>query len=965
MTVSGLIENQTKIKSTEFGVGLFLKKQANLYFVKFGKHNEEKLLERDFEKTWFIHVEMDEQTELEYERIHFDNVENQIENRQKYIDNRLSELRYADNYELGTTGKSIAMERIDLQTKQSRLVDIRNRPFFARIDVNSDDRQSTYYIGEHAFEDAVVDWRDKRADPMRQPELYANEGILSLLREFVIFNRELKEFTDRLLKGEDGITATGDPRLIQIILHSRDANVKNIISSIQNNQFKIITADELANILVDGVAGSGKTMILTHRLSFWTFRTTNGMNIEDVFIISPTKMMNVEIANYTLDLNGSHMLTNHDFNLYLANYLLSEIDGQTNLTYDYLSNNMLSDDLVSKLYTKSHLDKLVNQLKMLIDKDNKEDVASLYVYLKEVLINQFQNISRKAISEKDYDQYHDIFEDMFGKLSPVSAGDILSYAEKIEARSREIVHVNDEYQKTQLDVDELSLQAKMMVKKAPLVTKDFKYLEKLSIPDMNKEYNVFLKEIKKDSSTVNKYRKIYQVFARNKSKLDKLYKKFEKEGKAINQLLNRDNDLTAEETKELATREEKYESLSKDIAALKEKQKDAYQLFNCGSDKEVEESMERFENHISAFEKNIEALEFIPRFYQEYDIKYKKFKEAEKAIKRFSATQIYEVRTIRPFVQVLKNNVALFDLKSTNPYDEKKVAKVIKVLMEQKVPRYQNNADFMVSYLKYRQNDLVKKIDNYLLTGQYLPIISLLVEYLVEKEKKEQKIDLENHYEFEVFHTLYLLASENNYTPINKKMIYIDEYQDYSFAELFTYKKLFSNSCFNYYGDINQSVNPKGLDQLGIDVLTRNFEKYYIKENYRNALDITTYVNRKLNLEMQPIGLPGSAKECSFDYARKLFKKGDVDAVIVSSAIKKKFMLKKHSRLFREEIFSFVSEDNQTISKDKINILTPREAKGLEFKRVVVVNDGMNDREKYVAYTRAIENLYVIEGVGL
>ena len=49
------------------------------------------------------------------------------------------------------------------------------------------------------------------------------------------------------------------------------------------------------------------------------------------------------------------------------------------------------------------------------------------------------------------------------------------------------------------------------------------------------------------------------------------------------------------------------------------------------------------------------------------------------------------------------------------------------------------------------------------------------------------------------------------------------------------------------------------------------------------------------------------------------------------------------------------------ISRSKINIMTVYESKGLEFTSVAVAPEGMNDSEKYIAYTRALNELAIIE----
>ena len=50
------------------------------------------------------------------------------------------------------------------------------------------------------------------------------------------------------------------------------------------------------------------------------------------------------------------------------------------------------------------------------------------------------------------------------------------------------------------------------------------------------------------------------------------------------------------------------------------------------------------------------------------------------------------------------------------------------------------------------------------------------------------------------------------------------------------------------------------------------------------------------------------------------------------------------------------------LSRTKINVMTVYESKGLEFTSVAVVPDGMTNAELYIAYTRALKELAVVEG---
>ncbi|MBQ8406180.1 MAG: hypothetical protein IJX09_05960, partial [Clostridia bacterium] len=74
-------------------------------------------------------------------------------------------------------------------------------------------------------------------------------------------------------------------------------------------------------------------------------------------------------------------------------------------------------------------------------------------------------------------------------------------------------------------------------------------------------------------------------------------------------------------------------------------------------------------------------------------------------------------------------------------------------------------------------------------------------------------------------------------------------------------------------------------------------------------------------------------------------------AIICSEKCKQEYMRKSYNELTAKG----------KLSKSKINIMTVYESKGLEFTSVVVVEDGLSESERYIAYTRALNELAVIE----
>ena len=132
-----------------------------------------------------------------------------------------------------------------------------------------------------------------------------------------------------------------------------------------------------------------------------------------------------------------------------------------------------------------------------------------------------------------------------------------------------------------------------------------------------------------------------------------------------------------------------------------------------------------------------------------------------------------------------------------------------------------------------------------------------------------------------------------------------------------------------------------------------DFEVYGLNQNYRNTNQIVNYVAKMLRLDMQSIGYDGPPviKLTSRGISGFFKNKKGLKAIICSEETKADYARKSYNDI----------GEKGKISRSKINVMTVYESKGLEFTSVVVVNEGMSESEKYIAYTRALNELAVIE----
>lgn len=152
------------------------------------------------------------------------------------------------------------------------------QPYFGRIDYleKVSEQDSKVYIGKNGVfrnktDVVIADWRAPISSVYYENEL--GEGTYSLPdgKEMEI-NLRLKrtyDVQDGELKGYyDSDVASNDTLLVQYLSKNKDAVLGDIIATIQKEQNRIIRESPFANILVQGVAGSGKTTVAMHRISY-------------------------------------------------------------------------------------------------------------------------------------------------------------------------------------------------------------------------------------------------------------------------------------------------------------------------------------------------------------------------------------------------------------------------------------------------------------------------------------------------------------------------------------------------------------------------------------------------------------------------------------------------------------------------------------------------------------------------
>lgn len=235
-------------------------------------------------------------------------------------------------------------------------------PYFARIDFKEDNEKEKkkYYLGKVGLidDDAnqyIVDWRAPIANLYYDSSLGSSEyktkkdvfkGELQLKRVFSINDGILESYMD--------VNNTSDDDLLKPYLGvNTDSKIKNIVSSIQKEQNNIIRDSLHKNIIIQGVAGSGKTTVMLHRISYLAYNEKDMYKTKQYMVISPNKLFTDYMSAILPDLEVDEVkqITFEDLAIEFLNLKskLSIIPRSKVSTYDNISHYKASKEMVRKL----------------------------------------------------------------------------------------------------------------------------------------------------------------------------------------------------------------------------------------------------------------------------------------------------------------------------------------------------------------------------------------------------------------------------------------------------------------------------------------------------------------------------------------------------------------------------------------------------------------------------------------
>jgi len=349
--------------------------------------------------------------------------------------------------------KEEAFKTIDRRLKELIILEL--SPYFGRVDFKEEDEDQRIYIGrfgvtpEDAYEPLIVDWRAPVSALFYTSSLGKNtytaplgnvEADIIKKRQYIIKKKKLIGLFDSSMDVKDDI--------LQLVL-SKNAGekLKDIVMSIQQEQDNIIRQPRNKIVVVNGVAGSGKTTIALHRVAYLLYNHRDILQ-NKVLILGPNPIFMEYISSVLPSLGevGVNQKTYRDF----ATELLDIRQRDIMTTKEYMERILKGDNKFIESVAYKNSDKFIEDLHKLIEQVEKNNYQ-----FKDVIYNN-KVVVKKSEIEEMYTKYYNNMP-LFRRVKKLKR---IIFSKLKDERDNIIRKIQQDYRETisKLSEDELKLQ---------------------------------------------------------------------------------------------------------------------------------------------------------------------------------------------------------------------------------------------------------------------------------------------------------------------------------------------------------------------------------------------------------------------------------------------------------------------------------------------------------------------------
>lgn len=362
-----------------------------------------------------------------------------------------------DGVEMQTELMSSQLEANFVLTKMNyyrKLLKLEYSPYFGRIDFKEDNLDTRkVYIGianvEKDLNYIIYDWRSPIAslfyDYSKGKAKYtAPDGEI---KGEILIKRQYKIEGKKLLRVFDNNLNIVDDMLQEVLSSSSSDKMKNIVNTIQQEQNEIIRNISNKNLIVQGIAGSGKTSVALHRIAFLLYKIKN-LKSSNVLIFSPNKIFSEYISNVLPEL-GEENTSETTFGEFASHYIkeFKSVESFSGFIEKYYTNKRDDEDLI-RFKLSNKMIKVIENYVQEIDKNIKiiDNIETKFSLIEKEYLNYLlkDRYNKMPIFERmDY-----IAEHLCNKLGLISKKDKISITKKI----KEVLSIKPDYKKLYKDL---------------------------------------------------------------------------------------------------------------------------------------------------------------------------------------------------------------------------------------------------------------------------------------------------------------------------------------------------------------------------------------------------------------------------------------------------------------------------------------------------------------------------------
>lgn len=698
-----------------------------------------------------------------------------------------------------------------------------------------------------------------------------DEELLKICKDSKFFDSKyidelIAEFNPDEYDPDSAAQIIADEFLQELLERRSSPEFKNIVFSIQKKQGEIIQAPYNKNMIVQGCAGSGKSMIMLHRLPIILYDNPNSLNRTNLYIITPSQMY-IQLAEnmrHQLEISDVKMGTIEQY----YDYCIGKYNGHTAGEYGKVRH-------VAKI--DADTEKYIYSVKCVAD------INRYFEKLSDINNSTFEKAVNIFSIEQDSYQRSD------------------SYAQKITSKlllTQRIINENDKV---------LSLYFNRI--KAVQTS-----LQKIAVIAKYRRQNVI--------------REITKLITQNEEKILKAEKELKK--------LNVDDNEKAIENRQtiISGAQSNTQQLKEEILQINIDDEYFDLMKKCG--KKIETVLLPFS-------------ELKPEFSQnDTDVVYAAIDKIGQLIGSFFMIS-WELGKIDDKYAEYLGKI-------------KKEIDNVQALVEE----LQNTDEKYLHISDYNEvlnlSDELRKISSNAAKNAYI----MIMKKIGIKENSDGKMPAQNYSPYLYLQALYHFQGSPNSTK--EALLSIDEAQGIAPEELRLLQNINGGKViFNMFGDVYQHIeNTKGIDSWNEFSDIVDYDLYEMKENYRNSSQVTEYCNKVFTMDMIAINTPGKGVHEIKD--EKSFKdiliaqlldtgRAGIAAILVGDDKEAKYLLDTFAEYNQK--FHDMTVEEFSIHRTRWNIMNIDDAKGLEFSSVIVLSGRMSKNEKYIAYTRALDELFV------